>query len=141
MTLKPRKAMFQRLKAGLEDGVAHARGELTLREIEVPDAPPEIDARTLAALRKAAAMSQAVFAKLLFVSPKTVQSWEQGGRVPSLLARRLIQIFAQQPETVCRVVGLPAVQVRGFKVLATSDGRRRIVIGSSKQPVRKRKTA
>ena len=75
-------------------------------------------------------MSQAVFAKVLYVSPKTVQSWEQGVRVPSMAARRLIHIFAEQPATVCKVVGLPAVTLRGFKILSIGNGKRRIVADS-----------
>jgi putative transcriptional regulator len=122
-----RKPFFERLKAGLEEGIAHAKGELTLKTVEMPEPPPEIDAKTLAALREAAEMSQAVFARVLYVSPKTVQSWEQGVRVPSMAARRLIHIFARQPEAVCKVVGLPPVKLRGFKILSIGKGKRRIV--------------
>ena len=127
MAINPRKPFFERLKAGLEEGIAHARGELTLKSVEVPAPPPEIDAKTLIALREEAAMSQGVFAKVLDVSAKTVQSWEQGVRVPSMAARRLIHIFTEQPAVVCRVVGLPPVQLRGFKVESIGKGRRRIV--------------
>jgi putative transcriptional regulator len=126
MAKKPRKPLFERLKAGLEEGIAHARGELTLKTVEVPEPPPEIDAKTLVALREAADMSQAVFAKVLYVSPKTVQSWEQGVRVPSMAARRLIHIFAEQPGAVCKVVGLPTVELQGFAIQPTGK-RRRIV--------------
>jgi hypothetical protein len=38
------------LKQGLEEGIAHVQGELTLRTVELPDEPPEIDGETLAAL-------------------------------------------------------------------------------------------
>ncbi|HEY1376507.1 MAG TPA: helix-turn-helix domain-containing protein [Gemmataceae bacterium] len=127
MATNPRKPLFERLKTGLEEGIVHARGELTLRTVEVPAAPPEIDAKTLVALREEAAMSQAVFAKVLYVSAKTVQSWEQGLRVPSRAARRLIEIFAERPAAVCEVVGLRPVQLRGFKVVRIGKGRRRIV--------------
>ena len=125
---KARKPIFERLKGALEDGIAHARGELTLRTINVPDAPPEIDAATLAALRQAAEMSQAVFARVLYVSPKTVQSWEQGVRTPSMAARRLIHVFAEQPAAVCRAVGLPEVKLLGFKIQSVGKGKRRIVV-------------
>ena len=112
----------------MEEALAHARGELTLKTIEIPEPPPEIDAETLVALREAAAMSQAVFAKVLYVSAKTVQSWEQGVRVPSMAARRLLHIFAEQPGTVCKVVGLPAVKLHGIKILSGWNGKRRIVM-------------
>ena len=127
MASKTRKPFFERLKTGLAEGIAHARGELTLKTVEVPAAPPEIDAKTLVALREEAAMSQAVFAKVLYVSAKTVQSWEHGVRVPSMASRRLIHIFAEQPAVVCRVVGMRPVQLRGFKVVPFGKGRRRIV--------------
>src|SRR5438105_622068 len=127
MATKARKPFFERLKAGLEEGIAHARGELTLKTVAVPEAPPEIDAKTLVALREEAAMSQAVFAKVLNVSSKTVQSWEQGNRVPSMASRRLIQLFTEEPGMVCKVVGLPAVQLHGFKIVEYGKGKRRIV--------------
>jgi putative transcriptional regulator len=127
MATKTRKSLFERLKSGLQEGIAHAKGELTLKTIEVPEPPPEIDAKTLVALREQAKMSQGVFAKMLFVSPKTVQSWEQGTRAPSKAARRLIQIFAQRPGVVCEVVGLRSVQLEGFRIVDLKKGKRRIV--------------
>ncbi len=126
MAAKKRKPLFDRLKAALEEGIAHARGELTLKTVEVPEPPPEIDAQMLVALREQASMSQAVFAKLLHVSAKTVQSWEQGLRVPSHASQRLIQVFAEQPEAVCRVVGLKPVQLDEFR-LGSVAKRRRII--------------
>jgi putative transcriptional regulator len=125
---KPRNPFFDRLKTGLEDGIAHAKGERTLKTVTLPAAPPEIDAKTLFALREAAAMSQAMFAKVLHVSLKTVQSWEQGLRVPSKAARRLIHLFAAQPATVCQVVGLPAVDLPGIKIISVGKEKRRIVM-------------
>jgi DNA-binding transcriptional regulator YiaG len=132
MAHETRKPFFERLKEGLKESIAHARGELPLKTTVVPAAPPEIDARTIVAMRQAANMSQTVFASVLFVSAKTVQSWEQGVRVPSMAARRLIHIFAEQPATVCQVVGLPAVQLPGIKVVSAGNGKRRIVMESRK---------
>ena len=103
---KTRKRLFERLKTGLEEGIAFASGELSLKTVEVPDEPPQVDAATLVAIRKRAQMSQAVFAKVLNVSPKTVQSWEQGTRTPSQASLRLIELFSQRPQMVCELVGL-----------------------------------
>jgi hypothetical protein len=64
MATNTRKPFFERLKTGLEEGIAHAKGELTLKTVDVPEAPPEIDAETLVALREQAKMSQAEFASL-----------------------------------------------------------------------------
>ena len=103
---KARKPFFDRLKEGLDEGIAFARGELSLKTVEVPDEPPQVDAATLAAIRKRAQMSQALFARVLNVSPKTVQSWEQGTRSPSQASLRLIELFSQRPQVVCDLVGL-----------------------------------
>ncbi|MFM7924479.1 MAG: helix-turn-helix domain-containing protein [Planctomycetaceae bacterium] len=123
-----RKSLFERLQKGLQEGVAHCRGELTLKTVEVPEDPPQIDAATLAALRHQAAMSQSVFAGLLSVSTKTLQSWEQGTRHPSDAALRLIQLFTQHPEIVCRSVGLPPVTLAGVSIKPVNRGRSQIVI-------------
>lgn len=131
MTIRTRKPLFERLKRGLSEGIAHAKGELTLRTVNVPEEPPEIDAPTLAALRGLAGMSQTVFARMLNVSTKTLQSWEQGVRQPSDASRRLIQVFSEHPEALCQSAGLPIVTLQGVEVQALGRGRRRIVVNRS----------
>ena len=128
MNSRVRKPLFERLKQGLEEGIAHAQGELTLRTVELPLAPPEIDAKTLAALRDRASMSQAIFAKVLNVSAKTLQSWEQGIRRRSDASRRLIQVFTEAPEVVCRIAGVPEIRLPGVSVEGNAAGGRRIVV-------------
>ena len=124
------RPLAERLKTSLEEAIRHARGEITLKTtvVELPDEPPEIDAPTLVAIRDQSRMSQAVFARLLNVSSKTVQSWEQGLRNPSQAARRLIQIFSQHPETVCQSVGMPPVKLQGVTIEMEASGQRRIVV-------------
>lgn len=128
MSTKRRKPLFERLKQGLEEGIAHSKGELTLRTVAAPEEPPEIDNATVAALRKQAAMSQEVFARMLNVSTKTVQSWEQGVRQPSDASKRLLQVFSTAPEVLCRTAGLPEIQLVGVEIATISDGKRRIVV-------------
>ena len=45
-------------------------------------------------------MSQGAFAKLLGVSVRVVQSWEQGDKKPSGAARRLLQVAARDPQAL-----------------------------------------
>ena len=125
-----RLPVAEQIRKGLEEGIRHARGEITLKTttLEIPDDPPEIDAPTLVALREQSRMSQAVFARLLNVSTKTVQSWEQGVRTPSHASRRLLQIYSQHPETVCQSVGLPPIKLQGVTIEKVAQGQRRIVI-------------
>jgi putative transcriptional regulator len=103
-----RKPLFERLKTGMEQAIRYSKGEIGLKTtvIELPDPPPIIRAEEVARLRLDHEMSQAVFARLLNVSTKTVQSWEQGTRKPSRAALRLIQIFGEDPDGLLRLAGV-----------------------------------
>lgn len=85
---------FKDLKDGLEDVNAYKRGKLTLRSelIEIPQPPADYKAKDIKRIRESGQYSQGVFAKILNVSIKTVQSWECGERVPSHVALRLLEI-------------------------------------------------
>ena len=59
----------------------------------------------IARIRQQLNYSQSVFARVLNVSPKTVQAWEQGLRVPSdaglkLLTLKLLTIAKRHPEVL-----------------------------------------
>jgi putative transcriptional regulator len=115
---KDRKPQFERLKIGLEEGIRHAKGEITLKTttLELPDRPPDVGAEELTELRLHSGMSQAVFARVLNVSTKTVQSWEQGQRKPSQAALRLIQVFRQNPSGLLEVAGMSRPEItRGVR--------------------------
>ena len=58
----------------------------------------EVSAATEA--RNRVSMSQSEFAKLLGVSVRTLQDWEQGRREPSGAAKTLLRIASQNPEAV-----------------------------------------
>lgn len=45
-------------------------------------------------------LSQAAFAKLLGVSVRTLQEWEQGRREPSGAARTLLRVALRTPEAI-----------------------------------------
>jgi putative transcriptional regulator len=105
ITKPKRKPLADRLKDGLTEAIQFAKGELTLRTVRVPDPPPEIAAKEVTSLRTKTGMSQAVFARVLNVSTKTVQSWEQGERKPSHAALRMLQVFRASPTFVIEIVG------------------------------------
>jgi putative transcriptional regulator len=75
----------------------------TVRTVEVPD-PEKFDARRVRLLRDRLQMSQHVFAKLLGVSTILAQSWEQGVREPSPLARRLLGEIERDPRRWQRMI-------------------------------------
>jgi hypothetical protein len=43
----PRKPLFDRLKAGLEEGIAYSAGTLNLRTVDVPESPASRPRRPL----------------------------------------------------------------------------------------------
>lgn len=92
--------VFEQIVQGLEDSIAYSRGELSLVTTTLPEPPPRARRRDVTRLRKQLRMSQAVFAAVLNVSPKTVQSWEHGSRQPSQAALRTIQIIRQRPDVL-----------------------------------------
>ena len=88
-------SFFEDLQEGLLEGIAHFRGEIELKTtaLTIPDPPPAYDAEKVRTLRTGLGFSQPYFSRLLNVSPKTVQSWEQGTRVPSQSSARLLQLI------------------------------------------------
>ncbi len=60
----------------------------------------QIELTMAAEARSRVGLSQAEFAKLLGVSLRTLQDWEQGRREPSGAAKMLLKIAAQNPEAV-----------------------------------------
>jgi putative transcriptional regulator len=107
ITKSKRKSLAERLKAGLGEAIQFAKGELTLRTVQLPAPPPAMPAAEITSLRATTGMSQALFARVLNVSTKTVQSWEQGERKPSHAALRMLQVFRENPTFVFKVVGIP----------------------------------
>lgn len=97
-------SFFDRLKRGMEESIAHSRGDLTLKTTTVPAPPPPASRAKVMALRKKLRMSQSVFAATLNVSTKLVQSWEQGTRKPDRGELRLIELLIKHPDVVSNLI-------------------------------------
>ncbi len=81
------------------DGSVHrviTRRDGTIEKDEL--IPPE--RAMVAAARAATGLSQATFAKLLGVSVRTLQEWEQGRKAPSGAAATLLKVAARHPEVL-----------------------------------------
>jgi len=98
-------SVFEQIKNGLEQSIAYSRGELSLRTTTLSIAPPPASARRVLALRRKLKVSQSVFAAILNVSPKLVQSWEQGAKSPQRGDLRLLQIIEKDPAIVQTLFG------------------------------------
>ena len=99
--LKSRKTVLgQQIIAGLHDALAFEKGQgrnLRTTLVRAPKVPPRWSAKAIASLRHKHSISQPVFAAFLGVSVATVRAWEQGAKVPSGSASRLLQILAAVP--------------------------------------------
>ena len=91
----------QELIAGLREATDHVRGTKKLRALtlDIPEPAKPWPKEQIARLRKQRfGVSQPVFASLLSVTASTVRAWEQGQKVPSGAARRLLELADLQPE-------------------------------------------
>ena len=103
-------SVFEQVSEGLKESLANVRGELTLRTTTLPAPPPPASPSRVVRLRKKLGMSQPVFAAYLNVSKKTVQSWEQGSRVPRSSDLRLLQVVEYAPAEFGMIVSTTLVK-------------------------------
>ena len=90
-----RRTEFRRLRDGrIRRRVVRADGT-----VEKQQTLPATQAATSAA-RAGTGMSQQAFARLLGVSRRTLQEWEQGRKQPSGAARVLLKIAAHRPKVL-----------------------------------------
>jgi putative transcriptional regulator len=87
--------LSKKIKKGLEEILEYKEGKRTLRTklIELPEPPMEYKAEEIKQIREKQEYSQGVFAVILNVSIRTVQSWESGARSPTHSALRLLEII------------------------------------------------
>jgi putative transcriptional regulator len=87
---------YDSIRKGLEDALAHAKGEKTgarVHQIDVPE--PDVTA-----IRTRSGLSQAEFARSIGVAVGTVRGWEQGRRRPEGPARVLLALIEKRPSIV-----------------------------------------
>ncbi|HKV39785.1 MAG TPA: helix-turn-helix domain-containing protein [Blastocatellia bacterium] len=94
---------FAVLRQSLNEVLQFVRGERTdLRTTQrlLPPDPEPMPPEDILALRLNLKLSQAVFARLLNVSKKTVQAWEYGARTPGDAALKLLRVAQKHPEVL-----------------------------------------
>jgi putative transcriptional regulator len=90
---------FKSIEQGLEEAIAHARGEdaVTIHKIDVPKADVQ-------AIRARTGLSQAEFARSIGVKKSTLLNWEQRRRAPEGPARVLLALIDTDPQIVQRTL-------------------------------------
>jgi putative transcriptional regulator len=94
---------FAEIEGAFKEALEHARGtrtDLRTMRVALPPPPKKMNHTEIAKLRARFNYSQSVFARLLNVSTKTIQAWEQGLREPSDAALKLLAIAAKHPEVL-----------------------------------------
>jgi len=94
---------FAELELSLKQAVAYEKGEregFRVNKKPVPPSPKPRSKANITRLRRRFGYSQTMFARLLNVSPKTVQSWEQGLRQPSDAALKLSAVAEKHPNAL-----------------------------------------
>ena len=92
------KELFDELVQSLKEAKAIVRGEMPASRrftVELPDAK---------AVREQIGLSQNDFARLMRVSIKTLQNWEQHRRIPTGPAAALLNIVSKAPDVVMRAL-------------------------------------
>lgn len=85
---------------GLKEAVEYSAGNLEARKIRRTFNPVREDfsAEEIKKIRGDLGMTQSMFAGVIGVSKKTVESWEAGRYTPDGAARRLISILQEDPD-------------------------------------------
>lgn len=85
---------FTEISAGLNDALAHAKGEQTkvvLHESEIID---------VKSIREKTGMSQQTFCSTFGISLGTLRHWEQGLRNPRGTAKVLLKVVEHNPKAI-----------------------------------------
>jgi putative transcriptional regulator len=90
-----RKA-FDLIRKGLEDALAHARGDASRGRVRRVEVTPVEIRKT----RTRLGLSQEKFAEAFGVPISTIRKWEQGDRAPTGPAQILLQVIQEFPEKV-----------------------------------------
>jgi DNA-binding transcriptional regulator YiaG len=103
------KKLLAELVQSIKAAGKYVRGKgKASRVFEYPDADVK-------AVRERIGLSQAQFAKMIRVSVKTLQNWEQKRRSPTGPAAALLQIVASEPRVALRTLHKPRRGRRHFE--------------------------
>lgn len=90
----------RKVVAGLQDAIAHVRGEITLPARVCP-APVDVKR-----VRRKRGLSQAQFAQRYGFSVRTLQEWEQGRAQPDSAVRAYLTVIARNAAAVEKALSI-----------------------------------
>lgn len=82
----------------------------TMRTVELELEPRVYSAEEIQGIRRSFHASQAVFALMIGISPRTLQDWEQGRKAAPAWAGRLLQLMQEHPQPWNQMLEKAAVE-------------------------------
>ena len=95
------KKAFNKIMAGAEAALAHAKGDKAAGKVHLVRVPAEVNVRAIRARTK---LSQAKFAARFGLDARALQDWEQRRRKPDRATRVLMMVIDKNPEAVERAL-------------------------------------
>jgi len=92
-----RSAIAETVQDMLDSSLPTSFTEKEFNSLGVVVPPVDIDSEHIKVIREKTHLSQAVFAKLLNVSPSAIKQWEQGKRNPTGATKVLLEILEREP--------------------------------------------
>ena len=90
--------LFEDIKLGLEEAIKYEKGSLNAKKTTLTVQPLEsFSPIEIKSIRKAAGLTQALFAKYMGVSVKTVEAWEAGKNHPDGVSCRMLSLTKKNP--------------------------------------------
>ena len=89
---------YENIMQGLTEALDYQQNKISVRKTKLTIKPVEnYNKDEIKQIRQKTGLSQVIFAKLLGVSPKTVEAWENGRNKPEGASRRLLEIVRDDP--------------------------------------------
>jgi len=99
--------LFAELSSALVEAKEHSEGKLTLKTHQINDVSElNISPNEILTIREQFNMSRGVFARLLHISARTLENWEQGRSAPNGQAITLLKLVQRHPETLTHIAEL-----------------------------------
>jgi putative transcriptional regulator len=92
------KKLYNELLESIEEAGQIKKGK------KKPARITKFDSVDIHRLRKQVGASQSKFARMIGVSERTLQNWEQGRRSPQGPARALLKVFNENPKAVVKAL-------------------------------------
>jgi putative transcriptional regulator len=95
--------VYESIIQGLTEAADDQQGKISARRTKLTIKPvATFNTVEIKRIRQKTGLSQVIFAKLMGISPKTVEAWENGRNKPEGASRRLLELVSDDPALLTR---------------------------------------